>query len=116
MESGRGRRHLISTVGAVAALLLVGLALVTLWPGAFAAVGGPTSFLGWAVPLTLLFLVVAITWFVIALDAKDVPDESAHYVACWSCGHSIQTEWRMCPFCGAEMRPATPPDATLLRN
>ena len=116
MESGRGRRHLISTVGGVAAMLLVGLTLVMLWPGAFAALGGPTSFLGWAVPLTLLFLVVAITWFVIATDSKDLSDESAHYVECWSCGHSIQTEWRMCPFCGAEMRPATTTGAAPIHN
>jgi len=116
MEHGRGRRHLISTVGAVAALLLAGLTLVSLWPGALVALGGPKSLLGWAIPLTLLFLVVAITWFVIAIDSKEIADESAHFVACWSCGHSIQEQWRMCPFCGAEMRPAAPTDATLIRS
>jgi rRNA maturation endonuclease Nob1 len=53
-----------------------------------------------------LFVVVSVTWFVIVRDARDVLDESAHYVTCGSCSHSIQSEWRMCPFCGSEVRPA----------
>jgi hypothetical protein len=111
VEHGTGRRHLISTVAGVAVILAAGFLFVTMSPSGWALVGGPTTLLGWAVPLVSLFVVVAVTWFVIVRDARDAMDETAHYVLCPSCGHSIQNEWRMCPFCGAEVRSATA-DAT----
>jgi len=112
VEHGTGRRHLISTVAVVAVILAAGFLFVTMSPSGWALVGGPATLLGWAVPLVSLFVVVAVTWFVIVRDAHDALDEGAHYVLCASCGHSIQSEWRMCPFCGAEVRPASTDAAT----
>jgi hypothetical protein len=116
MDNERGRRHLIMTVVAVAVLLVVGFLFATLSPSGRAMVGGPTTLLGWAVPLVLLFVVVAATWFVIVRGSHDVPEDTARYVSCWSCGHSIQNEWRMCPYCGADMRSWPAPDSTLEQN
>ncbi|HEY5506038.1 MAG TPA: hypothetical protein VIK83_00955 [Coriobacteriia bacterium] len=112
MEQGTGRKHLISTVAVVSVILAAGFLFVTMSPSGWALVGGPTTLLGWAIPLVSLFVVVAVTWFVIVRDARDVLDESAHYVTCGSCSHSIQSEWRMCPFCGAEVRPSATDAAT----
>lgn len=58
-------------------------------------------------PLVLLFVIVAITWFLIVHDSNTSDDDNSRYVSCWSCGHSIMSEWRLCPYCGAELRART---------
>lgn len=116
MDESHYRRRLVSFVGLVAAVLAVGLLVVTLAPSGRAWIGGPGSLMGWAVPLVALFVIVSITWFLIVRDSKHAPDDVAHYVSCWSCAHSIQSEWRLCPYCGAELRTYTPPDGSLGHN
>jgi rRNA maturation endonuclease Nob1 len=59
---------------------------------------------------------VAITWFLIFRGSKQEPDDIAHYIACRSCQRSVQSEWRLCPYCGAELRAWTPPDGSTSRN
>lgn len=107
MDEGHYRKRLISFVGALAGVLAFGLLFVTVFPAGRELIGGPGSVLGWAVPLGALFTIAAVTWLLILNDSND-GHEAAHYVACWSCGHSIMSEWRLCPFCGAELRAWTP--------
>lgn len=118
MDEGHYRRRLISFVSLVAGALAIGLLFVTVAPAGRALIGGPGSLLGWAVPLVSLFVIVAITWFLIVRDSHDAPDDIAQYVSCWSCGHSIHSEWRLCPYCGAELRAwtPTPPSGTVGSN
>ena len=116
MDDGHYRKRLISFVGLLAGALAIGFLVVTLAPAGRALIGGPGSMLGWALPLVSLFVIVAITWFLIARDSRDTPDDVARYVSCWSCGHSIQSEWRLCPYCGAELRAWSPPNGTLDRT
>lgn len=108
MDDRHYRKRLISIVGTLAGVLAVGLLVVTIVPSGRHVVGGPGTIMGWTVPLVLLFVIVAITWFLIAHDSSAGDDDVARYISCWSCGHSIMSEWRLCPYCGAELRASAP--------
>jgi hypothetical protein len=116
MDDGHYRRRLISFVGLVAGVLALGLLIVSLAPAGREIIGGPGSLMGWAVPMVSLFVIVAITWFLIVRDSRDAPDDSGHHVSCWSCRRAIESEWRLCPYCGAELRAWSPPDGTVSHN
>jgi zinc ribbon protein len=103
MDDRHYRKRLISFVGVLGAVLAVGLLVVTISPVGRAMIGGPGSILGWAVPLASLFTIAAITWLLI-LGNQPEDEDATRYVSCWSCGHSVMSEWRLCPFCGAELR------------
>lgn len=60
---------------------------------------GAGSLLGWAVPLGVLFIIVAVSWFLLSQDHPDLSAETS-YVVCPSCGQAVLREWRMCPYCG----------------
>lgn len=107
MDDRHYRKRLISFVVALAAILAAGFLLVTFLPAGRDMIGGPGSIMGWAVPLAGLFIIAAITWLLILNDSHH-EDDHARYVPCWSCGHSVMGEWRLCPYCGAELRAWTP--------
>jgi hypothetical protein len=107
MDDGHYRKRLILFVGALAGVLVLGLLFVTVSPAGREMIGGPGSVLGWAVPLGGLFTIAAVTWLLILTDSND-DQQAVRYVSCWSCGHSVMGEWRLCPFCGAELRAWTP--------
>jgi zinc ribbon protein len=111
MDEGHYRKRLFAIVGVLAAALAGGLLFVTFSSAGREMIGGPGSIMGWAVPLVTLFTITAITWLLIMSDARPDDDE-ARYVSCWSCGHSIMTEWRLCPYCGAELRAWTAPSGS----
>jgi hypothetical protein len=113
MDESHYRRRLKSVVGVLSGVLAVGLLAVTIVPGWRELIGGPGSMMGWAVPLVSIFVIVAITWFLIMRDSHDTPDDVARFVSCWSCARSIQSEWRLCPYCGAELRAWSSPGGTL---
>jgi hypothetical protein len=116
MDDGHYRKRLTSFVGLVAGVLAVGLLVVTIAPSGRDFIGGPGSMMGWAVPLVALFVIIAITWFLIVRDSRSGPDDVAQRVTCWSCAHVVQSEWRLCPYCGAELRAWAPPDGSLSQN
>lgn len=60
---------------------------------------GTGSLLSWAVPLGVLFIIVSISWFLLAQDRAE-PEAEGSYVVCPSCGQAILRDWRMCPYCG----------------
>jgi hypothetical protein len=107
MDDRHYKKRLISAVVVLGAILAIGLLLVTFIPAGRDLIGGPGSILGWAVPLAGLFIIAAITWLLILSDSHE-DDDHARYVACWSCGHSVMNEWRLCPYCGAELRAWSP--------
>jgi hypothetical protein len=113
MDDGHYRRRLGSVVGLIAGALAVGLLIASFSPSGRELIGQPGTLLGWGIPLVSLFVMVAITWFLIFRGSKEEPDDIARYVACRSCQRSIQSEWRLCPYCGAEVRAWTPPDGSL---
>jgi hypothetical protein len=107
MTGEKYRKRLVLLVGALAGLLAIGLAVILLDGDDRAFIGGPGSLLGWTVPLVALFVIVAVTWWLLARDADDSDDDSV-YVNCDSCGHSILQEWRLCPYCGTQLREWNP--------
>jgi hypothetical protein len=116
MTGERYRKNLVSLVGVLAGLLAIGLFIVTVYDGGREAVGGPGSLFGWGVPLVALFVIVAVTWFLLARDKPDDTDDEDLYVTCDSCGHSILREWRLCPYCGAQLREWNPGGRSLGRE
>jgi ACR3 family arsenite efflux pump ArsB len=116
MDDGHYRKRLTSFVGLVAGILAVGLLVVTIAPSGRDIIGGPGSLMGWAVPLVALFVIIAITWFLIVRDSRTESDDGAQRVTCWSCAHVVQSEWRLCPYCGAELRAWASPDRSLGHN
>jgi hypothetical protein len=107
MDDRHYKKRLISIVSVLGAALAVGLMFVTFSSVGRELIGGPGSIMGWAVPLASLFIIAAITWLLILGDTH-VHDDRARYVPCWSCGQSIMHEWRLCPYCGAELRDLSP--------
>jgi hypothetical protein len=113
MDDRHYRKRLVSFVGALAGVLAVGFLAATFAPGWREVIGGPGSLMGWVAPVVSLFVIVAITWFLILRDSHDASDDSSRYVKCWSCEHAIQSEWRLCPYCGAELRTWSSTEGTL---
>ena len=103
MTGEKYRKRLVALVGVLVGLLAAGLLIVTLVDADRQVVGGPGSLFGWAVPLVALFVIVAVTWLLLARDSRETSDDDALYVICGSCGHSILQEWRLCPYCGAQL-------------
>jgi hypothetical protein len=111
MTGKRYRKHLASPVGALTGLLAVVLLIVTLdGPGEF--VPGAGSLFGWGVPLVALFVIAAVTWLLLARDGDDDAEGEDLYLTCDSCGHSVLREWRLCPYCGAQLREWSPGERT----
>jgi hypothetical protein len=107
MDDRHYKKRLISIVSVLGAVLAAGLLFVTFSSVGRDLIGGPGSIMGWAVPLAGLFIIAAITWLLIIGDSHK-QDDQAGYVPCWSCGHSVMHDWRLCPYCGAELRAWSP--------
>jgi hypothetical protein len=107
MDEGHYRKRLISIVGVLGSFLALGFLVVSVFPAGREIIGGPGSIMGWALPLAGLFTIAAITWFMILKDTRTDGD-GASYISCWSCSHSVMSEWRLCPYCGAELSTWTP--------
>lgn len=103
MDDRHYRKRLISVVGVLAGVLAIGLLVATFIPAVRDLIGGPGTVMGWVVPLVSIFAIVAITWFLIVRDVQTTDDDTGS-ASCWSCGHVIMNEWRICPYCGAELR------------
>jgi len=88
-------------VGTLVALLAVGLVFVYFSEGFLGPMMGPGTLVGWAIPLCTVFVVVAISWFLLARATGSSNEEDPAEVACPSCGAANLREWRMCPYCGA---------------
>ena len=101
---GRYRKQLVSFIGVLAGVLALGLLFVTVSEDGRRMIGGPGTMFGWALPLVSLFVIVAVTWLLLARDSRDVDSDDPHYVTCEACGQSILEDWRLCPYCGAQVR------------
>ncbi len=56
----------------------------------------------WLFPLAFIVLTVfGIAWIVRAIGGGTNPPVPAHL--CPSCGRSVQTDWRNCPYCGTPL-------------
>lgn len=104
MSAENYRSLLKWTVALLLALLVAGVAFVYVTEGTLGIAFGPRTLFGWAIPLGVLFVVIAISWFLLAQDHHESRDaRSASYVNCASCGQAILREWRMCPYCGTRV-------------
>lgn len=112
----RHRKRLISLIGALAGLLAALMLVFTLGAGGLHGTGGPGSLFGWAVPLVSLFVIVAVTWLLLARDSRESDVDEDLYVPCAACGHAIMPEWRLCPYCGSQVRAWDPGGGSLGRG
>lgn len=104
MGVGRFRKRLIVLVGALVIALAAGLLAVVFGFVNVVPDPSPSSMLGWAIPLVALFIVIGVTWLLLAGEADGPPESGPVYSACPSCGQSVLSEWRLCPYCGARQR------------
>ena len=59
-------------------------------------------FFMWLIPFGFLFLtVLGIAWLVRTIGGGNNP--AAPNQACPSCGHSVQADWKNCPYCGTAL-------------
>ena len=60
-------------------------------------------FFMWLIPLGFIVLtVLGIAWLVRTIGGGNNPAAAIH--ACSSCGHSVQTDWKNCPYCGNSLK------------
>ena len=69
----------------------------------FAPFGWIGMFFMWLIPVSFLVLtVLGIAWLVRTIGGGNNPAAAIH--ACSSCGHSVQTDWKNCPYCGNSLK------------
>ena len=85
------------------------LVLIRLLNGSFVA-NGCTAFspFGWAAVLLAAIVVGLVGWSLAGIAKPprfpDGPDDT--HTLCPSCGETVMTEWRLCPYCGGERGPS----------
>jgi len=110
MTAETHRKLLRWMVGGLIALLTAGGLLAYFAQEAMGSALGPGSLLGWVIPLGAVFVVIAVSWFLLAKQDPGAHDAGISYVACPSCGQTLVREWRMCPYCGAQVSRSQPAD------
>lgn len=89
----------------VVVFVVVSLIMLAAWlvAGDLLAACTLSSPLGWTVPVTIA-LVAAAVWRLLAARAR-TPDRTRQVepteVVCGSCGRSVFSDWRLCPYCAA---------------
>lgn len=87
----------LPAVGAAALLLVVVVTLAN-GPGGFSQSTAATAF-GWTVPLIAGTLVGVTAWLL--LSRSPSARHTANSRRCDACGANVQSQWRLCPHCGA---------------
>lgn len=90
-----------------AALLLVLVVTVTNGPGGFSESTAAAAF-GWTVPLIAGTLVGITAWLL--LSRSPSARHTANSRRCDACGANVQSQWRLCPHCGAILGSASDPE------
>ena len=107
MGGTQARRLFVAIAGTVSGLVALAWVVGSLGPVASAAWPvGASSLLLFAVPVLTLIAIVATTWYLLAREARDAETDALPYVECGSCGQSILSEWRLCPYCGSRVDPS----------
>lgn len=104
MSVGRFRKRLILLVSALVGVLALALVAVVFGLVDLVPDPGPASIFGWAVPLVALFVIIGVTWLLLARDSDEPVEDGELYAVCPSCGQSVLSDWRLCPYCGAQQR------------
>jgi hypothetical protein len=107
MGDRNGRIGLVAIIGTVFGMATFFWVVSLL--GREGAAGGSTqtSDLLVAVPVLLILVAGAAGWYLLTRKVVDGA-EGDPYVACGSCGGPILNEWRLCPYCGAQLdRPSS---------
>lgn len=92
------RRIMLAILGAGASVVLfVGLFALVNHGDSFAGDAG--SVLGWTFPVASFFVVIGVAWLLLSQSPRD-PGQHPLYAPCPTCGRSVMTDWRLCPYCG----------------
>ncbi|HEY5548302.1 MAG TPA: hypothetical protein VIL17_01755 [Coriobacteriia bacterium] len=106
MGGTQGRRRFVATTGTVAVISALVWAVSTFdtaGSAAPASTSGPFSLILLVIPVITLVGTVGLTWYLLSREAHDSEPDVDLYVECGSCGRSILSEWRLCPFCGSRV-------------
>lgn len=99
------RRRLVATTG-MAVFIAVLVWIVSAFDtsaAAPAAASVQSSFGLFVLPVITLAGTVVLTWYLLSREAHETEPDVGTYVECGSCGRSILSEWRLCPFCGSRV-------------
>jgi H+/Cl- antiporter ClcA len=105
MGKTRGRRRLVGVIGFASALLAVAWLVAAFDTGGSQGSPGTSSGLAVAIPVIVLVVIAGVTWFLLTKE-PDADGIAPDYIECASCGRSILSEWRLCPYCGARTEPS----------
>ncbi|HEX9092376.1 MAG TPA: hypothetical protein VF902_00185 [Coriobacteriia bacterium] len=64
--------------------------------------------LGWTLPLASAFVIVGVGWLLLSQGSRRGRGSSkAISLPCPTCGRTVMDDWRMCPYCGRVLEPAS---------
>jgi hypothetical protein len=97
------KRLVLGLLGAVAAVL----AIVALLGRGFDVTDGVASTpLGWLIPLASIAVIAGVAWLLLSqIPVGSSRSNDYRSIACSSCGRTVLTDWRLCPYCGAALSP-----------
>jgi hypothetical protein len=97
-------KRLVLGIGGVLAIVV---ALVAVFNQGFDVTGctAATPF-GWLIPLVSAGVIGGVAWLLLPQSPRG-SNSSDDYrsVDCTSCGRTVLTDWRLCPYCGAALSP-----------
>jgi hypothetical protein len=105
---GDVRRLVLAAIGGLSAVLL----LVAMFDRGIAMRDSSASPpFGWIIALASVAVIAGVAWFLLSLVPRHSADGGFYAsTACASCGRTVLTDWRLCPYCGSALtpRPMTP--------
>lgn len=92
---------------AIGGCLAVVVALVAVFNEGFGIVGCTVAApFGWIIPLLSIAVIAGVAWILLSLIPRGSGRADGHKsVTCTSCGRTVLTDWRLCPYCGSALLP-----------
>jgi hypothetical protein len=102
VDRKRLTRLLMAVAVAVATVVLLFFALVTLNGGLGFAGSTGTSPVGWSIPLLSGVLIGGMAWMLLVRAPNYTDEETPQQrsIPCPSCHKPVMADWRLCPYCG----------------
>lgn len=107
MGDRNGRIGLVAIIGTVFGMATFFWVVSLLGRDGPAGASTPTPDLLVAIPVLVMLVAGAAGWFLLTRKVVD-GTEPDPYVECASCGGPILKEWRLCPYCGAQLERPSP--------
>jgi hypothetical protein len=94
-------------IAAIVGVLAVVVALVAVFNQGFDTTGCTAAApLGWLIPLVSSAVIAGLAWLLLSqVPFGSAGPEDHTSVGCASCGRTVLTDWRLCPYCGVALSP-----------